>query len=205
MIYRVNDWMRIGGAFHSPTAFRMHDTYTYAMNTSFESQNYTSTTPSGTYDYNLITPPRLIGNLGFVIAKKGLIGIDYEVIDYTYARFNSTPNTFFEVNDQVRKKYKSASNIRIGGELRVIENIALRAGFALYGSPYKGGVNRDASRTTYSAGIGFREKNFFIDLAYMVTQYKEDYYLYDPTYTKVKPVLNSFSASSFLATIGVKF
>lgn len=211
MIYRITDWMRIGAAFHSPTAFSMHDEYINKMTTDFaatknnSANTYDATSPSGTFDYTLVAPPRVIGSVGFIIAKRGLIGIDLEAVDYTYARLSSSGASFTDANDQVRKKYSSASNVRIGGEFKLYDPFTVRAGFARYASPYKNGVNTDASRISYSAGFGFREKSLFIDLAYVYTQYKEDYFFYDPTYTNVNAAHNNFSTSSFLMTVGVKF
>jgi long-subunit fatty acid transport protein len=211
MMYHITDWMRIGAAFHSPTAFTMHDDYVYTMNSSYTADSkyapndHTSTSPNGSFDYRLVTPPRAIGSLGFIIAKRGLIGIDYEFVDYTYARLSSSADVFFDANDQIRKKYTSTGNLRVGGEVRASEHFSLRGGFAMYGNPYKSGVNTDATRMSYSAGIGLREKNYFIDLAYVMTQYKEDYYLYDPTNIKLNAAHNNFSAYSIMATLGVKF
>jgi len=207
VLYRLNDWIRMGAAFHSPTVFTMHDEYVYSMKTKFASNSYDETTPNGTFDYSLITPPKGTVNLGLIIAKRGLIGLDFEFVDYTYARLNSSPdNSFFEVNNQVRKKYTTANNLRVGAEWKIVPPITLRAGYAFYGSPYKSGVNTDAGRRSITAGIGFRENNYFIDLAYVRTQYSEDYYLYEPTFVnKLSAVRNSFSASSIMATLGVRF
>lgn len=210
-IYRATDWMRLGVAFHSPTAYTMHDEYVYTMsstysnNSSYAPGEHSASSPNGTYDYSLVSPARVIGSVGFIVAQRGLIGIDYEYVDYTSARFSSTDGSFSDVNDQVKKKYSSAGNLRIGGEWKVAEPISLRAGYAAYGSPYKGGVNIDAGRTSYTFGIGLREKNYFIDLAYVLTQYKENYYFYDPTHVTLTPVTNSFNATSIMATFGLKF
>lgn len=204
LIYRLTDWMRIGAAFHSPTAFTMHDDYVYTMNSSFSSGNYSQTSPNGSFDYSLNTPPRFIGSVGFIIAKKGLIGFDIEEVDYSYSRISSSSFSFSDVNNQIHQKYVPASNIRVGGELKIIESFALRAGFSMYGNPYKSGINSDASRLSYTAGFGFRKENFFYDFGYVLTQYKENYYLYDPG-TNVNPVENKFSSSRFLMTFGTKF
>lgn len=204
LIYRLTEWMRIGAAFHSPTAFSLHDNYVNTMTSSFNSGSYSETSPNGSFDYSLNTPPRFIGSLGFIIAKKGLIGLDVEEVDYSYSRLSSSSFSFSDVNNQIHQKYVPASNIRVGGEWKIIESFALRAGFSMYGNPYKSGANIDASRLSYSVGFGFRKENFFYDFGYVLTQYKENYYLYDPR-TNVNPVDNKFSSASFLMTFGTKF
>lgn len=205
LIYRVAEWMRIGAAFHSSTAFSLHDDWVYTMKSNFASGNYSSTSPNGSFDYTLNTPPRFIGSLGFIIEKKGLIDIDVETVDYSYARLNSSSESFSDVNNQIRQKYLPVSNIRIGGEWRIMDPFSVRLGFAMYGSPYKSSVNTDASRLSYTGGFGFKKDNFFLDLAFVFTQYKENYYLYDHASTNVNQVSNTFNASSFLITFGSKF
>src|ERR1019366_601057 len=72
LIYKVNDWMRIGLAAHSPTQFSMHDNYSSSLTAYFKDSTDQGKS-SGYYNYTLTTPARVIGSLGFIIAKKGLI------------------------------------------------------------------------------------------------------------------------------------
>ena len=205
MIYRAADWVRFGLAYHSPSVYNMHDEYKYSMSSQFDNGNkYNQDTPSGSYDYSLTTPSRSIASVGFIIAKKAILSADYEFIDYSTARLHSTPNIFIDANTQVRKKYTQASNLRVGTEVR-FDPFVVRFGYALYGNPYKENVNVNAARTSYTLGFGYREKDYYIDFAYVMTTFKEDYYLYDPTYVNLNPTHNTFKQSAFMATFGVKF
>jgi hypothetical protein len=97
MIYKPTDWVRIGGALHSPSYFEMHDDWSSDMTTHFAGgQKYTSESPTGQYDYTLVTPMRTIASLGFVIKKIGLVGVDYEFVDYPSASLSSVKNTWKE-------------------------------------------------------------------------------------------------------------
>jgi len=206
IIYRINDWMRVGLAAHSPTQFYMHDSYSTTVSTNFKDSAAKSYTGYGAYDYNLVTPPRVIGSLGFVVAKRGLIGIDFEYVDYTYASLSSADAGVFDAaNNNIQAKYTAAGNLRVGAEWKVIDNISLRAGYALYGNPYQSGSNVNAGRTSYTAGIGFREKNLSIDLAYVYTVYNENYYFYDPSIANVNPVQNTFNTTNVMLTLGLRF
>jgi len=206
LIYRLADFARIGIAVHSPTSFSMHDHYSSDMSTAFKDSSFSSSSPSGAYNYNLVTPPRFIGSLGFVVAKKILIGAEYEYVDYSYAQLHSSDaGAFSDVNNRIKQEYKAVGNIRAGIEWKIVEPVAIRIGYAYYGNPYNSSFNIDASRSSYTAGIGFRGERFFVDLAYIMTQYKENYFLYDPTIVTVDPVNNSFSASTIMATFGFKF
>jgi hypothetical protein len=205
MIYRVTDWLRLGGAVHTPSFFSVHDTYDNRITVHYDdvAGSYDTVSPSGAFDYRVTTPMRAIGSVAFLYNKMAMINVDYEFVDYTSARLRSSPNVFHEVNPLISEKYVATANIRAGAEVR-FDPVALRVGYALYGSPYKNGVNlSEAARSSYSAGIGFRENNYFIDLAYVLTQYSENYYLYDASITN--PVRNDFKSSNFLVTIGWKY
>ena len=145
---------------------------------------------------------RAIGSLGFIIGKMGVIGIDYEFIDYSEARLNSPSYKFTSENKAVRDKYTSTSNIRAGAEIK-LQPLSIRAGWAYYGSPYRSSVKNDGSRMSYTFGLGFRDENMFFDLAYIYTTTSEDYYPYDPNI--VKPAVAESTASSFMMTLGFKF
>ncbi len=206
MIYRINDWVRIGAAFHSPASFAMYDRYSSNMTTTFADSIHQSYSPNGNYSYSLVTTPRIIGSVGFILAKRGLIDIDYEYVNYSFSSLSSTDaGAFSEPNNRIIQNYRATGNLRIGAECKIIESISLRGGFAYYGNPYKNGVNVDASRTSYSGGISFKEKGFYIDIAYVLTQYKENYYLYDPAYAVINPVNNSFSSTRIMTTFGFRF
>lgn len=204
MIYKPTDWVRIGGAVHSPSYFEMHDDWSSSMKTKFSNANWnaTSKSPNGLYDYSLVTPMRTIVSLGFVVKKMGLIGFDYEFVDYPSASLRSDNYTYIEENNAIRQKYIEGSNIRIGTEWRLTP-VSLRAGAAYYSSPYKASLVRSGSRMDYSAGIGFREENFFLDFAFVLSRTSENYYIYDATL--VEPSSNKSTSSNIMMTMGFKF
>lgn len=205
MMYRITDWFRIGGAVHTPSFFAMSDEYGNTIRRVDDNDAVVEPTtkePSGSYDYRLTTPMKLMGSMGFIVAKKAVIGLDYERVDYASASLNSSPNVFIDENTAVRAKYKAANNIRAGVEWR-LDPFSLRAGYALYGNPYSSGVNIDASRSSYSGGFGIREKAYFIDFAYVYTKSAENYYLYDASL--VNPAKNTMASSGFLVTLGFRY
>jgi len=201
MIFRPIDFVRIGAAVHTPTFFSMKDSYSRTMNSFFDDgKNYTASSPNGKFDYELTTPMRLIGSLAFVIAEYGIISADYEFVDYADARLRSKSYKFFDENEAVQNNYTAQNNIRLGAEVR-LDPIAIRGGYALFGNPYKSGLN-NSERTSISFGLGLREKEYYIDLAYVMTTYSEDYFLYNPSF--VKPTSNNFKSNTIMLTLGLK-
>lgn len=201
-IYRATDWMRFGAAFHTPTYFTMEDTYNNALNIKYDDgTDYTETSPDGDYKYNLVTPMRAMGSFAFILKKKASINVDYEYVDYSNASLRSSPNVFVDVNNTIRQKYISGSNIRVGGEFKT-GPFSVRGGYALYGNPFKSS-SVDASRASYTAGLGMRDNNYYLDFAFVLTQYKEQYYLYDPSFVKPATIINH--QASFIFTLGFRF
>jgi len=202
-IYKASDWLRLGAAIHTPTSITLKDEYNSSMQSDLDNNDhYEEKSKPGVFDYNITTPFRAIGSAGFIINKTGLLNFEYEHVDYSMAKLRSTPQVFSEVNSAIRTKYKSTGNIRVGGEVR-LDPIAIRAGYALYGSPFKTGENKHADRTSYTAGLGFRENNYFIDFTYVLTMYNEKSYLYNPEL--LDAVTSKYKSSSFMLTMGVRF
>jgi hypothetical protein len=201
-IVKATDWLRLGAAVHTPGVIKFADTYSSRMYSDLYTITHADTSMDGSFNYSIVTPFRVIASAGFIINKIGLLNIEYEYLDYTNAQLYSHPNVFADVNSTIRSKYTSTGNLRVGGEVR-FDPIAFRIGYALYGSPFKSGDNANAIRSSYTAGIGYRVNNFFIDFAYVRTMYTEKNYFYDPSL--VKSVRNDYKASSFMVTMGVRF
>lgn len=206
LIYKPTDWVRIGGALHSPSWFNMHDSWSSSMSSHFATpqilQTYSENSPSGSYDYSLTTPSRAIGSIAFVIKKIALIDADYELVDYSTARLRASDYNFLPENNAIREKYTQANNFRVGAECRLAP-LSIRGGAAFYGSPFKKGTGNDDSRISYTGGIGFREENFFIDFAFVYTMLSDNYYFYDASITN--PSINNLNSYSVMMTLGFKF
>jgi len=207
LIVSPADWIRIGGAFHTPTLYSMHDDFNNIIKSDLTFGTYRAESPAGSFDYTLTTPFKAIGSLGFIIGKIGLIGVDYEFTDYSSGRFDASGESFSDVNDAMRTKYTTASNVRIGTEWR-LNNLSFRGGYAMYGTPFNAGENvkgADQSKTSITGGIGVRDGNYFIDLGYAYTEsteYFQPYYLNNQSVPGSK---NKIQTNNFVMTFGVKF
>ncbi len=205
IIARPTDWVRIGAAVHSPTFFNLRDAYgrtmRHTVTSNGASNTYVTNSPRGSFDYTLRTPLRANVNLGVLIRQYGFIGIDYEFVDYSDARFRARGDNFSEVNHDIRSTYKGASNIRVGGELN-LNPFRLRAGYALYGSPYKDNLN-DFEKRSLAFGMGFRDQNYFMDFAFVMTSYDEDYFMYSPHLVNAAFIENHIT--SVIMTLGFRF
>ncbi|MCX6286454.1 MAG: hypothetical protein NTY96_05015 [Bacteroidetes bacterium] len=205
VIYRPFNWVRIGVAVHSPTWYAsMHDHWYSTTTANFTDSlkwDNTQNSPVGDYNYYMRTPWRAIGSLAFIIGKFGLVSAEYEYVNYSQAKLNSSGYGYTTENNEIKTSFQSWGNIRVGTEWKIAD-FSIRAGGAYYSNPYTtAGV--DGARYTLSGGFGYRVKHFYADLTYQWAQSKEQYYLYN--YAGMVPSTNTYTTSTVLTTIGFRF
>jgi len=224
-IFKPVNFIRVGAAIHTPTLYGLKDSYDATMETDLDNYNEPTSvtirelndgyTPE--YKYDLTSPWRFLVGGSYVFhgvedikQQRGFISADLEYVTYSSNRFkNGEENTidnqeyYDAVNSVIKQIYKGALNAKIGGELK-FNTIMARAGFAYYGNPYED-KDLDGKRMYISGGVGYRDKGFFIDLAY-VHRLTDDvnfpYRLPDKanTYAETKG-----SGGNVIVTAGIKF
>ncbi|MDP4208941.1 MAG: hypothetical protein Q8928_09020 [Bacteroidota bacterium] len=222
LIYRPIELIRIGLAFHTPTFYNLDSEFSTSMSTQFKNsppdntQNQTSfysSTDVTTYSYKITTPMKTIASVALQ-SQYGILSLDYEFVDYTKAKVRADDYAYTTANNNIQNSFRATGNLKIGAELKA-GDYAIRGGYGYYGSPYKSDqFNKDASTQSYSFGMGYRGKSFFLDFGYIV--FNSTYYhkLYDYEYysttdnkTYVVPELSKIKSSSgrIIATLGFKF
>jgi hypothetical protein len=190
-IYRPQEYIRIGLAFHSPDMIVATETFNsgmaadleklFAPNSGYDSVIYSAITGvnNDQFKYTTYTPGKIILSASYVFREvenitrqKGFITADIEYTNYKWMKFGSnqeetddTKEYYKPFNQAIDAIYKSAFNFRLGGELKF--NILMaRLGFAYYSNPYKDKALK-ANRTNLSGGLGYRHKGIFVDLTYV--------------------------------------
>ncbi len=227
VLYKVSPRFRLGGAFHTPTYYSLHDSYTADIEVNTEnymgkqyvhSNDVTNGYPVE-YDYNYVAPLRAMagvtyffGDITHVSNTQGFITADYEYVNQSSGKFkmSNARDNEKSLNDNISAIYKAVSNVRVGAELKFATLYAVRAGFAWYGNPYSNdayNANTDASRKVYSAGFGYRNKGLYMDLAYSYTQGNDRYRLYTSTVPALTPAAATldYTRSNVVLTMGLKF
>jgi hypothetical protein len=198
------DWLRVGAAFHTPTAFyELTDYYKTTTEAKLGPDYNAKTSPNGEYTYQLNTPLKAIGSVGFIIGKYGLISGDYEFVDYSKTRLRAPDYTFSEENSQIRKSFQSTYNLRFGTEWRY-SAFSVRGGYAIYGSPYANNLN-DEQLTSYSLGVGYTEGKLGLDLAWVHNSADKDYYLYASENFTTNAVNQNINGNHFALTLRARF
>lgn len=205
LIYRPIDFLQVGASILTPTFYQLTDRYEASVSSDWngfddESQAFDQPMIS---EYNITTPMRI--NTGAtLISKIGFISADVEFVNYSKTKYTSDISEGFEPeNSDIKAEYQSVVNYRLGGEYRY-DKFRFRAGFNYMTNPLINEKAIDKSQLGLSAGFGYREKNFFIDLATTYTQYngtRVPYFIQgtDPQASQ------KFNQNNYLLTIGFTF
>lgn len=198
------EWLRIGAAVHTPTWYsELNDTWSTSIDAKLGADFNEKSSPTGVFTYQLQTPMRLNGSIAFILGQSGLISAEYERIDYTKMRLRSTAYNFLDENDAIRNVYAATDILKLGSEWRM-SNFSLRGGYAIYGSPFKDDIN-DASLRNLTLGLGYTEKSFALDLAYINGQRQQDYYMYTSANWNPNPAAQKITTNQFVLTTRFKF
>ncbi len=222
IIFKPINEIRLGASVHTPTFYNLNDVFETTMYSSVtydegDTENYEALSPYSEYNYDLESPLRATLSGAFVIAKKGLLSVDYEFVNYGSAslRRGGDGYNFVDENEEITEAYRSVGNLRVGGELLATQNISLRAGFELYPSAYNANAfgesqpNADANMKVYSTGLGYRNGGFFFDVAYRLTNMETNDLPYPepPTDYYNMPEMANYKTvnNKVLFTLGFKF
>ena len=214
-IFRATQAVRVGLAVHTPTSYKLEDSFSTSLSYSFTdgsgSQTFSADSPEGSFEYKVTTPLALIGSGAVILGRSGLLTAEVEWQDYSTVAFNFTNTTNAddleyeaELNRQIGENYRSALTVRLGGEF-AYENLRVRAGYGLIGSPY---VEGERFYNSLSAGIGMRLRSFYMDLGYRRSVFGETYVPYvtfDRNLNPQQEVTNNIRNNTFLLTFGFRF
>lgn len=224
-IYKPQEHWRLGFALHTPQLMYFKDEIRSWMKTDTEgyagvkeeSSDNLNSGNAGVRKYYLITPWKAIASASFVFREvddvkkqRAFISADIEFVNYRGARFSSlnqedfTAKNYYKlVNGEVKDYYKGNFNFRLGGEIK-FNTIMFRLGGAFYGSPYKQRELK-ANSIVATGGIGYRNKGFFIDLAYAHNFNKDVVFPYRLNDKPNTFALQKGSNGNIMLTFGAKF
>ena len=207
LIYRATDVVRVGASIQTPTFLRLTDTFSESLTSNFSAQGTDRVPQPGfpvgdtrvgrdypAFTYNLTTPFRANGGAAITLGKYGFVTGDVEYVGYGQARLRTeTPNVdddaaFAIENSNIQARYKSTVNVRFGAEGR-FDIFRARLGYARYGDPYKADTNNERVQNFYTAGLGLRQGNFFLDAATVYTTLAQLYTPYSLP-NGLQPVIN---------------
>jgi len=180
-IAKLNDNIRLGLTYDSPTWFSIREETTQYLETNSPADEFVSVIPNiiNVYpEYRLEIPSKISASAAYLFGKQGLISFDYGRKDYSNIEFKPENEIDFQnLNENISDNMKAASTYRVGGEYRIAD-FSLRAGYRFEESPFKD-ENRVGDLTGYSGGIGYSFGSINLDLAYSNASYEEGTPIYN--------------------------
>ena len=208
------DELRIGLAFHTPTVLSMKDAWSSTMTAYHSTITYSipqDNQPTGSYNYRVISPLKVIGSVAYVAFRRLAMDLDLEFTSFQWIKMktSNTPGMptydFKAENAAIKSLYRSVINLRLGAEYAITSRFFVRGGFAYYPSPYKKSVSGALGATSfYTLGVGYKWKKIYIDLGYKFQNWNQNYYAFNPLDSKN---LTSFKnqRNNIMLTVGFPF
>ena len=228
VIYKPVEYVRLGLAIHTPTFYMMNDRYNASVTTNTENYKGTLTQSSAAFTNNndaefkywMFSPYRIMVSASYVLREiedvrkqRGFLTADIEYVNYKASSFTTDPqgdnsqdtkDYLKSLNKTIDNTYKSAFNLKAGGELK-FTTIMARLGVAYYGNPYKDlGHNEKGNRFQLSGGLGYRNKGMFVDLTYVHTMGKDVQFAYRLQNTSYTGAAIKSTNGNALLTVGFK-
>ena len=222
VIVRALDNLRFGASVQTPTFMHLTDTFNESLVATFSATGTDRvprdlpvgtgpkvSRPANDYDYTLTTPLRANGGVALTLGKHGFVTGDVEYVGYRQARLHNDPNAtngddyaFTNENADVQRLYQNTVNLRFGAEGR-FDVFRVRAGYARYGDPYQADTNNERAQNFYTAGLGLRQGNFFLDAAGVYSTFRQSYnpyHVYNTSGVDIAPLIKT-NASRYTTTV----
>lgn len=205
-IAKVNEMIRLGVSYESPTWYLIEEETTQKLETISDTDGRSVVDPriiNVFPEYKLRTPAKATGSIALIFSQQGLISLDYSYKDYSTIKISSDEGgNFANLNNDIRSNLQGTSTIKIGTEWR-LDNWSFRSGYSFEESPYK----KDfilGDKTGYSIGLGYSFGKFKIDASYDYTkqEYTEQFYS-NPNFTNFA-IIDNYT-QNITVSVGMNF
>jgi hypothetical protein len=225
VIYRPQEYFRIGLAIHSPSWIRQEEIRATSLSVPTYNGVGDTLTRSGSFTegndlkntYSQLTPWKAILSASYVFREvenvnrqRGFITADIEYVNHKGSRFYTDEESAFDnsgyfksLNKVIKNEYRGTFNAKVGGEIK-FNPIMARLGFAYYGNPYKKEYGIKADKMQFTGGLGYRNKGMYFDIAYVYTKSRDAQFPYRLSDRANTFAVNDGRNGNVVATIGFK-
>ncbi|MDR0938205.1 MAG: hypothetical protein LBN29_02455 [Mediterranea sp.] len=192
---------RFGLAVHTPTLFSVTErnsaSIDYALSSDVKGNSSVYDTDGygmdGDFQYKVVTPWKFNASLGYTVGSAVALGAEYEYADRSAGKIEDPDGYEMGETTDMQDMMKAMHTIRVGAEIRLAREFSLRLGYNYITAPFKNDAYKylpyNSIRTdteyanlgatnNYTAGLGYRGKSFYADLAYRYNTYKETFYAF---------------------------
>lgn len=219
------EYLRLGFALHTPMFYRLEQLNYATMD--FDGLEFGSVhTPTDNYvPYRYQTPFLFNASAAIMTGSKGFISAEYVFKDFQSMNVSDVDGyDLADVETDIDNMLQASHTFKVGAEYRMTENFSLRAGVATVSSVMNETAEKlldsktartDAeyfthNKTNYiTAGLGYRENNWYFDMAYTNRLLDEDYHAFsssglNPAYA-VSPASVKTTNHNLVFTVGLRF
>jgi len=213
IIYAPTFPFRLGFTLQTPTWYSLNEDfdsrllYDYVDDPEIfpEAPPQEALSPDGRFSYSVSTPWVIRGQAGYLLGKNGFVSAQLEYLNFSNGEFrfdNDLAAFERDLNRDVRDQLRSVINFSMGGEL-ALNKFRARVGTSLRQNPTSATGSYDPG---LSLGLGFRDDNFFLDVAYrwQRNQFTTQPYTRDSPDAPVTTVDISGAQQQVLMTFGFK-
>jgi long-subunit fatty acid transport protein len=177
-IYKVNQTLRIGASYESPTWYKLNDELTQSVYSTVSEANagtsFEGADPNTTilYEpYRLQTPSKFTSSAAITLNKKWLISVDYSTRDFSNIKFRPEAD-YSDLNQGFKELLTDNYELRLGTEYK-IKQWSLRGGYRHEKSP---AVLNQAfgDQTAYSGGFGYSFGDSRVDFSMISNSFKRN-------------------------------
>lgn len=220
-ILSPTNWLRIGGAYHTPAYYYATSTNYGSASSNLNGKFGSVSTPISSERALINAPMKAIASLGFILGKFGFIGIDYQWTNETGAFMKAT-NGFKHttINDITKSEMADTHTFRIGFEVKPFDALSLRLGGVYRTAAFKPEASRyyyitdtrtdthyvnDNGAYSVSAGVGYRIGRHAFDLAYIWQVNNGLYYEFNSPGIEVAPLNIRSVRNQFIVSYSIRF
>lgn len=227
MIFKPIQQLRIGVAYHSPTWYQLTDYYNGYLD-ALGNPKIQATPGDAFTDYKLRTPDKWVFSAAGLIGRTLIISADYELTNYSNMHLANPNGIAYDVDNQnIKEDFKNSSTLRVGAEVNITNQFAVRVGYMWQQSPVRdvlinGSQNANSTSEPHTAatvgtipqytlvgdanyftyGLGYRFTNgIYTDIAFIMMNRKDDLYTFGGS-SKTELKNNKFNG---LLTLGYRF
>lgn len=210
VILRPIEYVRIGLAAHTPVMYSISEDYEAQLGATYDQDiNGTGTTScrdsyAASNDYKIAQPAKFIGSLGFVYKNVLNVGVDLETMNYSQCSLQSDLVSMSDQNSQIESELTNVNNLKCGGEFRY-GPFTFRAGYAMYGNPYKNVTGDNFYRNDISGGVGLATNVMYCDLSWLRAKSKQYTDLYSNFDGDLVQSHSTIKRDYVTFTVGLKF
>lgn len=134
-IWTPNRSLRLGLAYQTRTYYDISETWQHSGQVNYaDNLTYSGSGEEGYYSYSFHSPSILDAGMAWTFGRRAMISFDYELASYGRMRFadNDGDQSSYDYTNAVIKKFNAGShNFRLGAEVNLTADLAVRAGAGL--------------------------------------------------------------------------